>query len=70
MSMRKLLWMIFLFGAYMWMMTSGHDQMVIDQSKNLYRAVVAWFDDAEVDFQVSGAQKSKTKVKKRSRKWD
>ncbi len=66
--MRKLLWMIFLFGAYVWIMTSGHDRMVIEQGKNIFRALVAWFDDAEVDFQVSG-QKSK-KVKKRTRRWD
>lgn len=65
--MRKLLWVIFLFGAYVWVMTSGHDQILIEQGKNLYNALVSWFDDAEVDFQVS--QKTK-KAKKRSRRWD
>ena len=66
--MRKLLWMIFLFGAYVWIMTSGNDRFVIEQGKNLYHAVIAWLDDADVDFQTS-KQKSKT-TKKRSRRWD
>jgi hypothetical protein len=67
-SMRKILWMLLLFGAYMWSMTSGHDRMIIDQGKNVYNALVAWFDDAEIDFQVK--QKKPTKVKKKSRRWD
>lgn len=64
--MRRLLWVIFLFGVYVWVMTSGHDRLLIEQGKNLYRALVVWFDDAEVDFQVP----QKKKVKKRSRRWD
>lgn len=65
--MRKLLWMILLFGAYVWVMTSGHDRMILEQAKTAYSALVAWFDDAEVDFQVS---QQKPKAKKRSRRWD
>lgn len=64
--MRKLLWMILLFGVYVWVMTSGHDRMVLEQGKNLYNALISWFDDAEVDFQL----KEKQKEKKRSRRWD
>ncbi len=64
--MRKLLWMALLFGIYIWAMTSGHDQMILEQGKNLYRALISWFDDAEIDFQV----KQKEKGKKRSRRWD
>jgi len=64
--MRKLLWMIVLFGAYVWVMTSGHEQMVMEKGKLLFNAFVAWFDDAEVDFQV----KQKETTKKRSRRWD
>lgn len=66
--MRKLFWMIVLFGAYIWVMTSGHDGFVIEQGKMVYNALVAWFDDAEVDFQVN--QKGKQKEKKRPRRWD
>jgi hypothetical protein len=65
--MRKILWMIFLFGAYVWAMTSGHDQMIMSQGKNIYQAIVAWFDDAEIDFQV---KPQKVKAKKKSRRWD
>lgn len=65
--MRKLLWMIVLFGAYVWVMTSGNDRMVLDQGKALYNALVAWFDDAEVDFQT---KPQKAKAKKKSRRWD
>lgn len=65
--MRKLLWMILMFGAYVWLMTSGHDRMVLDQGKNVYQALVSWFDDAEIDFQM---KQKKEKAKKRSRRWD
>lgn len=68
--MRRLLWMIFLFGAYMWLMTSGHDRMLFDQGKNIYQAIVAWLDDAEVDYQMQKHPKAKEKAKKRSRRWD
>lgn len=64
--MRKLLWMILLFAAYVWVMTSGHDRMVVDQGKAIYRAIIAWFDDAEIDCQVKQEKKSK----KRTRRWD
>lgn len=65
--MRRLLWMILLLGAYLWAMTSGHDQMILEQGKNICKAVVAWLDDAEVDFQV---KQKETKTKKKSRRWD
>ncbi|MGB7978929.1 MAG: hypothetical protein WCF19_07215 [Chlamydiales bacterium] len=65
--MRKLLWAILLFGAYLWAMTSGHDRMLIEQGKNLYRAVIVWLDDAEVDFQI---KQNRAREKKKSRRWD
>lgn len=64
--MRKLLWMILLFGVYVWAMTSGHDQMIMEKGKWAYQALVSWFDDAELDFQV----KQKEKERKRHRRWD
>jgi hypothetical protein len=64
--MRRLLWMILLFAVYVWVMTSGHDRMVLDQGKAIYNAVVAWLDDAEIDYQV----KKDKKAKKRGRRWD
>lgn len=65
--MRRLLWMILFLCGYLWAMTSGHDQMILDQGKAIYKAVVAWLDDAEIDFQMK--QKTK-KQKKRPRRWD
>lgn len=64
--MRKLLWLVVLFGAYVWIMTSGHEQFVLQQIKSVYQAVVDWFHDAEVDYQTQ----QKQKLKKRSRRWD
>ena len=63
--MRKLLWMILLIGGYVWLVTSGHDEFVYTQGKSIYKAAVAWFEDAELDFQLR-----KEKDKKRSRRWD
>jgi len=63
--MRRLLWMILFFGAYVWVMTSGHDRFLYAQGRMICKAFVSWFDDAEVDFQLK-----KEKNKKRSRRWD
>lgn len=63
--MRKLLWIFMAIGGYIWLVTSGNDEWALNQGKAFYRAVVAWFDDAEVDFQMK-----KSKPKKRERRWD
>lgn len=63
--MRRLLWMMLLFGLYVWVMGSGHEQMILQYAKSICKSAIAWFDDAEVNFQVQ-----KPKVKKRSRRWD
>ena len=63
--MRKLLWMIFLFGAYIWVISSGHEEFIFDQGRAVYRAAISWLDGAEVDFQVK-----KSKQAKKSRRWD
>jgi hypothetical protein len=57
--------MFILFGGYIWLVTSGHDQFVFTQGKKIYQSFVEWFDDAEVDFQVK-----KGIPKKKSRRWD
>ncbi len=64
-DMRKILWMIMLIGGYIWLVTSGHDEFFLEQGKSVYKAVVAWFDDAQVDFQLK-----KDTAKKKSRRWD
>ncbi len=65
--MRKLFWMIFLLGAYFWVVTSGHDGILLEKGTALYKGIVAWFDDAEVDCQLK-VEKSKKRC--RSRRWD
>lgn len=54
-----------LIGGYVWLITSGRDEFVLDQAKVVYQALVSWFDDAQVDFQL----KNDTN-KKKSRRWD
>lgn len=69
-SMRRFLLMIFLLGAYLWAITSGHDQFFMAQGKALYQWVVRWFEDAEVDFQVDKPVKTEKSREKRSRRWN
>ncbi len=67
--MRKLLWMIVFFCIYVWVVTSGREQMLLEHGKTIYQTLVAWFDDADVDFQTK-PKKEKSKSKKKSRRWD
>lgn len=59
--------MIVLFAVYVWVMTSGHERFVIEQGKAIYNSLLAWFDDAEVDYQV---KKKDQPSKKHRRRWD
>lgn len=76
--MRKLFWAVIIFMAYVWVMSSGHEKMVIRQGKYLYNILVSWFDDAEVDFQVqnnnlekvSKEQQEEQVQRKKTRRWD
>lgn len=64
--MRKLFWIFVLFGAYVWMVTTGHEQWVFDQGKHISQMITGWFKSADVDFQTdSSVQKNK-----RSHRWD
>ncbi len=65
--MRKLLWMLIFLGGYVWVVTSEHDEFILRQGKMIYQALVHWFEDAEIDFQL---KKEKVSSKKRSRRWD
>jgi hypothetical protein len=66
---RKTFWIVLLLCTYIWVITSGHEQFFLDQSKRLYQTVTTWFDDAEVDFQVQ-QQKPLIVKKKKPRRWD
>lgn len=63
--MRKLLWAILFFGAYVWIVTSGHEGIVLDKGKEIYNAFISWFDGADLDFHFK-----KDKSYKRYRRWD
>lgn len=65
--MKKVFGIILLLFAYIWVVSTGHEQMVLDQSKRLYQTVSAWFDGADVDYQ---SQKQLAPIKKRPRRWD
>ena len=65
--MRKLFWMIFFFCVYIWIVSSGREQFVLDQGKALCGMVASWFAEAEVDFQVKKESKPQ---KKKLRRWD
>jgi len=63
--MRRLFWLIVLAGAYLWILTSGHDQFVFEKGKAFYNSIAKWIEDADADFQLKDV-----KVKKKSRRWD
>jgi len=67
-DMNKMLWIVLLLGAYIWIVSTGHEQFVLDQSKRVYHFVATWLSDAKVDFQVE--QKPIPAKKKRPRRWD
>jgi len=62
--MRRLLWIIILLGGYVWIVTSGHDKALLEKGKWAYDALVSWFDDADIDYQLKSE-----KSKKHSRRW-
>ncbi len=68
--MKRIIWSALLISAYVWSTATGRDQFVYDQGKRLYHLLSAWFDDAEIDFQVEKAPSTTVQKKKRSRRWD
>jgi hypothetical protein len=63
--MRKLFWLAILAGGYLWILTSGHDQFILQKGKAIYQSIAQWIADADADFQIKN-----TKPKKKSRRWD
>jgi predicted ATP-grasp superfamily ATP-dependent carboligase len=53
-----------LLGGYFWAVTSGNDQFILKKGKWVYEALVSWFEDADLDFQLK-----KDQNKKNSRRW-
>ena len=67
--MRKLLWLCLFFGAYVWTVTTGNEQFVLERGKALYKLIADWFQDADVDFNLK-SKKSTQPKKERHRRWD
>ena len=63
--MMRLFWMITLLGGYVWIVSSGKEQLVIETGKAIYQAAMNWLDGADVDFQLK-----EKKTTKRSRRWN
>ncbi len=68
--MKRLILAALLVCAYIWSTATGRDQFVLDQGKRLYQALTAWFDDAELDFQIDKPPPVPVTKKKRPRRWD
>lgn len=56
-----------LIGGYVWLVTSGNDDILLNKGRMVARFVIDWFEDADVDF-YGGSGSSK--IKKKSRRWD
>ncbi len=67
--MRKIFWLGLFFAGYVWMVSTGNEDFVLEKVRALYRLVATWFADADVDFQVR-PKKILHKKKERSRRWD
>lgn len=65
--MRTIFWIILLIFTYIWVVSSGREQYVIDHGKKACEAVLSWFDDADVDFQ---SHQTPIVKKKRPRRWE
>jgi len=66
--MKRIFWLFFFLGVYLWAITSGHDDFFLEKGKAIYHKIVEWFDDAEVDFQVQQTAKPASASKKQ-RRW-
>ena len=67
--MKKTFGIILLLFAYIWVVSTGHERFVLDQSQRLYQSMAAWFEDADVDYQAATKAPAPIK-KKRPRRWD
>jgi hypothetical protein len=67
--MQKFLWLALFVGGYIWMVTTGNEDLVIEHGKAVYKMVSDWFQDAELDFQLKPKKISHQKTE-RHRRWD
>jgi hypothetical protein len=63
-DMRRIFWAIIFLSLYFHLTSSGKDQFLLEKGKALYEAVLAWLEDADLDFHVE-----KESSKKPARRW-
>lgn len=62
--MRKILWTVIFFLVYVYVTTSGKDQVILETGRSLYETISNWLDHAELDFHLK-----KEPAKKTRRSW-
>jgi hypothetical protein len=63
--MRRLFWICFFLGAYLWIMTSGNDEFLFDRARTAWHMALSWLEGADADFHLPAQGKTK-----RARRWD
>jgi len=59
--MRKLFLISLLLGGYIWMKSSGNEEIVIEKCKLVYKMVINWFEDIDVDYHIQQKNPSRRK---------
>jgi hypothetical protein len=67
--MQKFFWIALFVGGYIWMVTTGNEDLVIERGKAIYKMFSDWLQDADVDFQLKKKKVSQQKPE-RQRRWD
>ncbi len=67
--MRVSFWLLLLICGYIWMATTGNESFVLDKGRAVYKIIVDWFKDADLDFHLSQDKPSPQK-KERFRRWN
>lgn len=63
--MRKILWAVLFFAAYIYVTTSNQESYFLEKGKAVYEYLSAWFEDAELDFHLK--KESEKNIKRRWR---
>lgn len=63
--MRKILWAVLFFAAYVYMTSTHQESYFLEKGKAVYEYISGWFEDAELDFHLK--KESDRKAKRRWR---
>ncbi len=62
--MTRLIWLLFLLGTYVWVVSSGKEETLFRGAKIVYEAICDWLDGADADFQLK-----EKKAARKSKRW-